>query len=102
MPPVESAPGVSVNVDEFKAQLQRDGYVEVAEKSVDAGVHNAPHSHPFAVRALVTAGEIALTSDGTSRTYRTGDVFTMAAGCEHAEQIGAQGVTYVVGRRHPG
>jgi hypothetical protein len=48
----------------------------------------------------VLDGEITLSFKGTSQTYRAGDVFTMAAGCEHAEQCGPAGVTYTVGRRH--
>jgi quercetin dioxygenase-like cupin family protein len=52
------------------------------------------------VRAKVLAGEITLTHAGASRTYRTGEVFSMEAGCEHAEQCGPVGVTYTVGRKH--
>lgn len=31
--------------------------------------------------------------------YGKGEVFTMAAGCRHAEEIGAEGVRYLAGRR---
>ena len=53
------------------------------------------------MRALVLDGEITLTVSGDARTYRSGDVFTMAAGCAHAESVGPDGVRYLVGRRKP-
>jgi quercetin dioxygenase-like cupin family protein len=62
-------------------------------------MHNDEHDHPFEVRALVLDGEIALTVGGVKRSYGAGEVFAMAAGCRHAEDVGARGVRYLVGRR---
>ena len=64
-----------------------------------AGTRNAEHAHPFEVRALVLDGQISLSVAGVARSYGKGEVFTMAAGCRHAEEIGAEGVRYLVGRR---
>ena len=83
----------------FEEELKRDGFADVETKSAQSNKHAAAHAHPFDVRAKVLAGDITLTVDGASRTYRAGDVFTMAAGCEHSEQCGPEGVTYTVGRR---
>lgn len=83
----------------FEAELQRDGYGEVSTRVIEPGVHNDSHSHPFDVRALMLSGELTLTWEGQTRTYRAGDVFTMAAGCAHVEQFGPEGASYVVGRR---
>jgi quercetin dioxygenase-like cupin family protein len=44
-------------------------------------------------------GELTLSAQGKPTTYRAGEVFTLAAGCEHVEQFGPQGATYLVGRR---
>lgn len=84
----------------FENDLRRDGYLDVVTKSVESNKQVPPHSHPFDVRALVLAGQITLTFNGASHTYRTGDVFTMTAGCEHAELCGPEGVTYTVGKKH--
>jgi quercetin dioxygenase-like cupin family protein len=91
-----------MNTETFEAALRRDGFAEIETKSVDANKHVPAHSHAFDVRALVLDGEITLTYEGTARTYRPGDTFTMAAGCEHVEDLGPAGVTYLVGRRKPG
>ncbi len=86
--------------DDFKTALLADGFADVDTRSLPPSQVNPPHSHPFAVRALILEGEITLTVAGEARLYRGGDVFTMAAGCEHAEQVGAAGVSYMVGRKH--
>lgn len=88
-----------MNPDEFEAGLRAEGYGEVQTKQIAASTHNGEHDHPFDVRALVLEGEITLTAEGAARAYRQGDVFTMAAGCRHVEDIGAEGVRYIVGRR---
>jgi len=89
-----------VKVQTFEDDLKRDGFVEIETKSAESNKHVGDHSHPFDVRAKVLAGEITLTCAGVSRSYRAGDVFSMEAGCEHAEQCGPAGVTYTVGRKY--
>ena len=83
----------------FESRLRADGYDEIETKQLAAKCDNAAHAHPFDVCALVLEGEITLTVEGAARAYRNGDVFTMAAGCRHAEMVGGEGVRYLVGRR---
>jgi len=85
----------------FSQRLRRDGYVEGDPKVLEPGLVNAEHDHPFDVCALVLDGEIALTVEGTETCYRPGEIFTLPAGCAHAERIGPAGVRYVIGRRPP-
>lgn len=86
--------------NEFRAGLAKDGFSEVALKTTPANVHNHAHAHEFEVRGLVLAGELTLSWQGKQNTYRAGEVFTMAAGCEHTEQFGPQGATTLAGRKH--
>lgn len=86
---------------DFETALKGAGYLDVEMKQAKADFATQPHSHPFDVRALVVDGDITLTTGGESRTYRVGDVFEMAAGCEHSERHGPQGTKYLVGRRKP-
>jgi len=87
-----------MNATEFEASLRRDGY-QVETKKVPGNTTSKPHSHEFSVRALVLAGDITLTYEGQSRTFRAGEVFEMAAGCTHTEQYGPDGATSLVGRK---
>jgi quercetin dioxygenase-like cupin family protein len=90
-----------MNADDFESALKRAGYLDVETKQFKPGLATQPHAHPFDVRALVLDGEITLVANGVSRTYRAGEIFEMAAGCEHAEQYGPAGARNLVGRRHP-
>ena len=83
----------------FESRLRAEGYPEIRTNQLEPNRHNAEHSHPFDVLALVLEGDITLTVDGAARTYRVGDEFQMKAGCRHVEDAGAQGVRYLVGRR---
>ena len=89
-----------MNRENFTQPLINSAFTEVLEKSLPADDHNAAHSHPFDVRALVTQGDITLSIDGVPTQYREGEIFTMVAGCTHAENVGPSGVTYLVGRRY--
>lgn len=84
---------------EFVRQLAAEGFDETVSVSRQAGALPA-HTHDFAVKALVTGGEITLGVAGQHTTYRAGDVFTMARGCAHTEVYGPAGVSYVAGRKH--
>jgi len=82
----------------FEAELRRDGF-EVEAKDVPERPTTPEHEHPFDVRALVLEGGITLTVAGQATRYGSGQVFTMPAGCRHAEAIGPEGMSYIVGRR---
>ena len=89
-----------MNESEFKATLEKEGYNDIELRTIQANVHNKGHAHEFDVRALMISGELTLTAQGKPTTYRAGEIFTLSAGCEHVEQFGPQGATYLVGRRH--
>jgi hypothetical protein len=84
----------------FAQELTRLGFDEVLTRNWPPNHFVDTHTHPFAVRALVTEGELVIGCDGRTCTYRAGDVFTLAAQEPHTEQYGPQGATYVVGRKY--
>ena len=84
----------------FEARLKAEGYPEIRTNEMPPHCHNAEHAHPFDVLALVLEGDITLHVEGSARTYRAGEQFSMKAGCKHVEDVGSAGVKYLVGRRH--
>jgi quercetin dioxygenase-like cupin family protein len=84
----------------FEGELKRDGFTDIETRSAQPNVFSPLHSHPCDIRALVMTGELTLQCEGVSRTYRAGDTVVLAAGCEHAEQNGPEGYSYIIGRRH--
>lgn len=98
LPTAVLAASPSMDTANFENSLRSEGYQEIETKELPARTHNEEHDHPFDVRALVLEGRISLSVAGATRTYAAGEVFTMAAGCKHAEQAGTNGVRYLVGR----
>ncbi len=83
----------------FEAALRSDGYDDIDRREGKAGFTAKPHTHPFAVRILVLAGEFTLIRGDARETYGPGQIFAMEAECEHAESFGPEGATYVIGRK---
>ncbi len=86
--------------EEFSQQLARDGYTETLTRTWEPNQQVATHSHPFDAHAMVLQGGFTLSWNGQSKTLGPGDTFSMAAGCDHVEQYGPQGATYLVGRKY--
>jgi len=85
---------------EFEAAARREGYDEVVERTWEPGLEVAEHEHPFAVKALVVAGEMWLVERDRSRHLRPGDTFELPHSAPHAERYGAAGATYWAARRN--
>ncbi len=84
----------------FEAELKREGYDEILAGNTPGPKHNAEHSHPYDVKAMVIDGAITLAWEGKTQTFRPGEVFTMARGCPHTETFGPEGAATLVGRKH--
>lgn len=84
----------------FEAQVTRDGFA-LQDGTMAAGTVNPDHTHPFDARVFVLSGAITITSDGQSHTYGPGDSCSMDANTVHAEEVGAEDVVYLSGRRTP-
>ena len=82
---------------EFEAGLRRDG-LEVVYGGQKAGFAEEEHAHGFDVRIFVLGGEITLTRDGGSQTFRAGEHCEIAGTCQHTTKVGPEGVAYLVGR----
>ncbi len=88
------------NFGEFEAAAHREGYDEVLVRTWTADLAIAEHQHPFAVKALVVAGEMWLIEPGGTKHLRAGDGFELAASVPHAERYGPEGATYWAARRN--
>jgi hypothetical protein len=86
---------------EFEATARSEGYDEVVPRDWPAGAVLETHEHPFAVKAIVVAGEMWLTHGGKTQHLEPGDRFELDEGVPHAERYGNAGTTYWAARRHP-
>ena len=89
-----------MNRADFENEVREQGYGEVVDRRMEAGVFNPEHGHEFDARLLILEGEMTIVCDGEERTYRAGDTFAITAGRRHTERCGPEGVRYLAGRRH--
>ena len=69
---------------EFEAELRRDGY-SVVNASLTPNLKVANHCHDFDARLFVLGGEITITRDNRSETFRAGQCCEVLANCMHAD-----------------
>ena len=86
---------------EFESASLAQGFDEVLERVWAPGQVVATHAHPFAVQALVVAGEFWLGCGGQTRHLRAGERFALDPGVPHDERYGPEGATFWAARRHP-
>ena len=86
--------------DTFSRQARADGFDEVLERSWAPLTVLDTHTHPFAVQALVTRGQMWLTINGQTQALQRGDRFELARDVPHEERYGPEGATYWVARRN--
>jgi quercetin dioxygenase-like cupin family protein len=84
----------------FETELQSEGYDEIVTGTTKGPKHNAEHSHPYDVKAMVIDGAITLAWEGKTQTFRPGEIFTMARDCPHTETFGPEGAVTLAGRKH--
>lgn len=86
--------------EEFKANALQEGFDEVIERQWPPNEVLDIHTHPFAIKAVLVAGEMWLSIGTECQHLRPGDVFSLDANIPHAEKYGGQGAIYWVARRH--
>lgn len=84
----------------FSRQARAAGFDEVIERVWAPDTVLPEHTHPFAVQAIVTQGQMWLSMHGQTRELRPGDRFELDRDVPHAERYGPEGATYWVARRH--
>lgn len=84
----------------FSRQARAEGFDEVIERRWDPLTVLETHTHPFAVKALLTQGRLWLGIDGQIRELQPGDRFELDRDVPHDERYGPEGATYWVARRH--
>jgi quercetin dioxygenase-like cupin family protein len=84
---------------ELAAQLQREGFSHTYVWEDGPNTTYPDHKHPLQTANIVLTGEVTITMDGKSRTYRPSDRCDIAANTAHSAVIGSLGCRYLVGER---
>lgn len=81
----------------FESDLRREGF-DVIHGGQQPCFKEDLHAHDFDARIMVLSGEITVIRDNTPVTFKAGDNCEIPAGCQHATQVGPEGVAYMVGK----
>lgn len=92
--------GMDTTFEQFQQSALADGFDEVLQRDWAPNTVLDTHTHPFAVRAVVVAGQMWLSVDGVERELTVGDTFVLDANVPHAERYGPVGASYWVARRN--
>jgi hypothetical protein len=91
-----------MNATDF-AQFQQEclaaGFDQPLERRWEPHTMVDTHSHPFAVLARVSKGEMWLTVEGQTAHLLPGSSFALERNAPHQERYGPEGASYWVGRK---
>ncbi|HUL35090.1 MAG TPA: cupin domain-containing protein [Candidatus Eisenbacteria bacterium] len=80
-------------------ELLREGYAHLYVWEDGPNVDYPEHQHRAESTHIILKGEMTLTMNGESKTYRNGDRCDLPAGIRHSARIGPQGCRYLIGER---
>jgi len=89
-----------IDIAALRARAIAAGFDEVLERQWPPGTVLDTHTHPFAIEAVVTQGDMWLTCGTETQHLQPGSRFTLDADVPHAERYGPLGATYWVARRY--
>ena len=89
----------SLNTGDLLRQLESEGFVNTFVWRDAPGAHYPDHTHAGLTAHVVLDGEMTLTMNGNSRTYRAGDRCDVPAGAVHSARMGPRGCRYIVGEK---
>ena len=79
--------------------LRAEGFTHTYVWEDGPGVFYPDHTHPTATAHIVLCGEVTVTSDGETKSYKTGDRLDVPARTIHSAKMGPKGCRYLVGER---
>lgn len=88
-----------MDIRQFEEQLQREGFRRTYVWQDRAGAYYPDHTHPTETAHIILEGEMTLTQDGVTRTYRSGERCDVPARVVHSAKMGPPGCRYLIGEK---
>ncbi len=88
-----------MNEQELEAKLISEGFSGIFVHRDSAGAFYPDHTHTGITAHIVLDGEITVTSEGQTVTYKTGERFDVPSGEIHSASIGSNGCRYMIGEK---
>ena len=84
---------------ELSAQLVSEGFSHTFVWQDAPNARYPNHTHEVETAHIILNGEMILTMDGVTRTYREGERCDVPANAVHSALMGPQGCRYLIGER---
>ena len=87
------------NIPELERQLHSQGFRHTYVWEDGPDRRYADHTHAVETAHIILEGEMTLTIDGRSITYRAGERCDVPARSVHAARMGPKGCRYLIGEK---
>ncbi len=84
---------------ELRKQLVSEGFQDTYVWQDGPQAFYSDHTHAGLTAHIILDGEMTLTMDGKSQTFRVGDRCDVPAGAVHSAKMGPKGCRYLVGEK---
>jgi mannose-6-phosphate isomerase-like protein (cupin superfamily) len=88
-----------MNVDRLSRQLHAEGFGHVYAWQDGPRASYVDHTHATETAHIILEGEMTLTINGESKTFRAGERCDVPAGIVHAAKMGPAGCRYLIGEK---
>lgn len=83
----------------LEKQLRAEGFSETYVWQDSPNAFYPDHMHPSETAHVILAGEMKVTMQGVTRTYRAGERFDIPAKAVHSARMGCSGCRYLIGEK---
>jgi anti-sigma factor ChrR (cupin superfamily) len=88
-----------MDVEAWEKQLAEEGFGDFFVWQDGPGAFYPDHTHGGLTAHVILEGEMTLTSEGRTRTYKAGQRADVPARAVHSARMGPQGCRYLVGEK---
>ena len=88
-----------MNEEQLSRRLREEGFKHTYVWQDGPHAFYADHTHPAETAHIVLEGEMTLTMDGQTHTFRAGERCDVPAGAVHSARMGPAGCRYLIGEK---
>jgi len=88
-----------MEVKDLAEQLLYEGYVHLYVQDDGPNIDYPEHQHRAESAHIILCGEMSMTMNGETKTFRAGERCDLPAGVRHSAKTGPQGCRYLIGER---
>lgn len=83
----------------WEKKLREEGFRRIYVWQDGPSVHYPDHTHDTLSAHIILDGEMALTVEGKTQTFKPGDRFDVAPETVHSARMGPRGCRYLIGEK---